>query len=417
MEENYKQYDLDDNPFPEVATLDPGSRDKRTNGEIFCEQIARDEIRAISEKIDQRVNVVYVAGLQFDKGVGKSALVAHEWRQLKERELVTSPFIRCKSKEKPADFCNRLVKTWCDEEHVWKAFGTIISQYAGEVASPSVSKQTVGLMLRSYPRPPEALPYTRYLHLMNPERLARDIGDWMHAKESRIDPKYGSFFIEQSLSRPNEFYESYLKLRIPGSDRIDVYKQTMMCLRLGGYKYHYIFLDQFEDAVMLVSAGQLADFCLGMRRMIEANQGLGMMLVTLHPDSETKLGLPGATDLVKIAPIDNYRRVDVMALRTEGDDAISLAVAYMDAYRSSRAKYPTHPLRENVIRYACFLEEGNVRRTLQKLHVCLKMASLKSEPEITMDYVRANHRDLMGTELQEDLLTKFESSTQASSKP
>src|SRR5438876_10538417 len=111
-----------------------------------------------------------------------------------------------------------------------------------------------------------------------------------------------------------------------------------------------------------------------MRRMIEANQGIAMMLVTLHPDSETKLGLPGATDLVKIAPIDNYRRVDVMALRTEGDDAISLAVAYMDAYRCGAPKYPPYPLTEDVIRYTCFLEEGNIRRTLQELYVCLKFA-------------------------------------------
>ncbi len=417
MEENYEQYDLEDNPFPEVATLDTSSHDKRTNGEIFCEEIAREEIRAISEKIDKRVNVVYVAGLQFDKGVGKSALVAHEWRRLKGREMITTPFLRCKSKEKPADFCARLVKTWCDEGHVWRAFGTLLLQYTEEKTNLSLSKQSVDLMLRAFPNPPHILPYTRYLHIMKTERVARDIGEWMHEKESRIDPKFGSFFIEQSLDRPSNFHEGYMKLRIPGLDRIDLHKQIMLSLCLGGYKYHYLFLDQFEDAIMPVSSGQLADFCLGMRRLIEANQGLGMMLVTLHPDSETKLGLPGATDLVKIAPVDNYRRVDVMALRTEGDDAISLAVAYMGAYRSSLPRYLTYPLSEDVIRYACFLEEGNVRRTLQKLHVCLKVASLRSVAEITMDFVKANHRDLMGTELQDDLLTKFEASIHARSKP
>jgi hypothetical protein len=82
----------------------------------------------------------------------------------------------------------------------------------------------------------------------------------------------------------------------------------------------------------------------------------------------------------------------------------------MDAYRSGQPKYPTYPFREDVIRYGCFLEEGNIRRTLQKLHVCLKIAALRSVPEITMDYVKANHRNLMGTELQDDLLTMFEKS-------
>ena len=410
MEENYEQYYLEENPFPEVATLDPSSRDKKTNGEIFCEEIVRDEVGAITQKIDGRVNVVYVAGLQFDKGVGKSALVAHEWRRLKRTESVTAPFMRCKSKQKPTDFCDGLVKIWCDEAHIWNVFGTILSQYVVENASPGLTKQAIDLMLKTYPNPPETLPYTRYLHVLKLQNLARNIGDWMHAKETRIDPRFASFFIEQLLSHPGEFYETYLKLRIPGFDRVDLYKQALLCLRLGGYNYHYIFLDQFEDAVMPISASQLGDFCLGMRRMIEANQGLGMMLVTLHPDSETKLGLPGATDLVKIAPIDNYRRVDVMALRTEGDDAISLAVAYMDAYRSGQPKYPTYPLREDVIRYACYLEEGNIRRTLQKLHVILKVAALRSLPEITMDHVKMSHRDLMGTELQDDLITKFEKS-------
>jgi hypothetical protein len=408
MQEKYEQYFLEENPFPEVATLDPSSQDRKTSGEIFCEEIVGDEVRAITQKIDGRVNVVYVAGLQFDKGVGKSALVAHEWRRLKGGEFVTAPFMRCKSKQKPTDFCDGLVKIWCGEGHIWRVCGTVLSQFAEENASPSLTKQAIDLMLKTYPHPPETLPYTRYLHVMKLENLARSIGEWMHTKDPRVEPKFGSFFIEQSLSHPGEFYEDYLKLKIPGFDRIDLYKQALLCLRLGGYKYHYIFLDQFEDAVMPVSAGQLADFCLGMRRMIEANQGLGMMLVTLHPDSETKLGLPGATDLVKIAPIDNYRRVDVMALRTEGDDAISLAVAYMDAYRSGQPKYPTYPLREDVIRYVCFLEEGNIRRTLQKLHVCLKVAAQRSLPEITMDTVKGSHRDLMGTELQDDLLAKFE---------
>ncbi len=417
MLENYEQYLLEENPFPEVGVLDPTSLNRKVNGEIFCEEIVADEIRAISEKIEGRVNVVYVAGVEFDKGVGKSALVAREWRRLRSKDFVTAPYIRCKSRQKPGDFCDGLVKAWSDLQQVWSAFGNILRDFSGENSGSTLTKQAVDLMLRTHPAPPDTLPFTRYLHVAKAESLARTLGEWMHAKDARVDSKYGRFFVEQNLTRPANFYDSYSKLKISGSDRIDLYKQTMLCLCLGGYKFHYIFLDQFEDAVMPVSSGGLSEFCLGMRRMIEANQGLAMMLVTLHPDSETKLELPGATDLVKIAPVDNYHRVDVMAIRPEGDDAIALAVAYMDAYRRARPQYRTFPLKEEVVRYTCFLEGGNIRRTLQKLHVCLKVAVRRSIPEITMDYVMANHRDLMGTEAQNDLLTKFEASTNPRNKP
>lgn len=407
MTDNYEKYLLKENPFPEVATLDPNSSDRRTNGEIFCEEIAKDEIKAITEKIEGKVNVVYVAGLEFDKGVGKSALVARQWRRLKERSLITAPYVRCKSKQKPVDFCDNLVKGWSDQHHIWRAFGSILSDFVSEDVSPGLTRQAVDLMLKTYPNPPVNLPFTRYLHVTKPESLARNLGDWMHAKDPRIHAKYGKFFVEQNLTRPAEFFDGYIKLKIAGADRIDLYKNTMLCLNLGRYEYHYLFLDQFEDAVMPVSSGGMADFCLGMRRIIEANQGLAMMLVTLHPDSEMKLELPGAADLVKIAPADNYHRVDVLKLETEGDDAIALATAYMDSYRLGKPSYRTYPLEEDVIRYTCFLEGGNIRRTLQKLQVCLKVVANRSVPEITMDYVIANHRELMGTELQSDLLTKF----------
>jgi len=416
MIENYHKYLLEGNPFPEAATLDPNSPDRKTNGQIFCEEIVRYKLKATTEKIEGKVNVVYVAGLEFDKGLGKSALVVHQWRGLKERDLITAPYMRCRSRQKPADFCDTLVKAWSDQHHVWRAFGNIVSKFASEQSSPSLTKQSVELLLKTYPNPPVNLPFVRYLHVTRPETLAKSLGDWIHAKDPQLQSKYGRFFVEQNLTHPAEFFDNYLRMKIPGMDRIDLYKNTMLCLNLGGYQYHYLFLDQFEDAVMPVSPNGMADFCLGMRRIIEANQDLAMMIVTLHPDSETKLDLPAAADLVRIAPTDNYHRVDMLALEAEGDDAIALATAYLDSYRLGKPPYRTFPLEEGVIRYAGFLEGGNIRRTLQRLNVCLRVAASRSAPEVTMDYVAANHRELMGTEPQSELLTKFNASAKSQNK-
>ncbi len=408
---DYQSFHLSENPFPEVATLDPSSPDAKVNGEIFCEEIVGDEMRNITEKMNRRVNVIYVAGLEFDKGVGKSALVAHQWRPFAKDGLITTPYVRCKSKNKPDDFCDLIVREWGKLGTLWNAFGRLLEQYSSENPSPSLTREAIELMLKTFQRPPEILPLTRFLHITKPHSLAKSMSDWMSRKELRIDGKFGEFFAEQNLTHPEAFFDGYLKLKSAGVDRIDWYKSVLYVLRLCGYQYHYIFLDQFEDSVMPISTTGMASFCLGMRRIIEASQGLATILVTLHPDSETKLDLPGAGDLVKIAPVDDIHRVDVGVLEQAGDDAIALAKSYFDRYRTQHTAEPTYPLAEDVIRYICFLEGGNVRRTLQKLHVVLRHAAEQDIHSLTMEYVQSNHRETIGTELQPDLLQRFESSS------
>ncbi len=408
---DYQGFYLRENPFPEVATLDPGSPDPKVNGEIFCEEIVGDEMRDITEKMNRRVNVIYVAGLEFDKGVGKSALIAHQWRPFAKDGIITTPYIRCKSRNKPDDFCDLVVREWAKQGTLWKAFGRLLERYASENPSPSLTSEAIQLMLKTFQRPPETLPLSRFLHITKPLSLSRSLGEWMNLKEPRVDGKLGEFFSERNLTHPEAFFDGYVKFKFPGVDRIDLYKSILHVLRLGGYQYHYLFLDQFEDSVMPVSPAGIAGFCLGMRRIIEASQGLATILVTLHPDSETKLDLPAGGDLVKIAPVDDIHRVDVGVLEQAGDDAIALAKSYFGRYRTQHAAEPTYPLAADVIRYICFLEGGNVRRTLQKLHAVLRHAAEQNVHPLTMEYVKSNHRETMGTELQPDLLQRFETSS------
>ena len=70
MSLNFSNYLLKENPFPETAVIDPLSDNIRINGEIFHEEIFRNEIEALKRKTEQRINVIYITGIQFDRGVG-----------------------------------------------------------------------------------------------------------------------------------------------------------------------------------------------------------------------------------------------------------------------------------------------------------------------------------------------------------
>ena len=106
----YKEYYLRDNPFPTTPILDPDSEDDRINGAIFNSDIMGDEIESFQSKIRRRPPLIYVENSDFIRGVGKSALLVHQWQRLKEqRDDVTSIYIRSEKKLKPADFAARFI--------------------------------------------------------------------------------------------------------------------------------------------------------------------------------------------------------------------------------------------------------------------------------------------------------------------
>jgi hypothetical protein len=396
MTEDYAPYLVKENPFPAVAIVDPKKADIRVNGEIFRAEIVREEVSSLREKIEKKTSMVYVAGLKFDKGIGKSALIVHEWRRLRSLENATSILIRCNPKDKPTDLALAIASEWHEHRYLWKATQKLLSQFAQTRDDVRISSDSIDTMFGAYPSPPERLPLTLYTHVTSSDRLAKVFARWIASLSGQLSSQFLEQFFTIYLDKPAEFPERVSKFRIRGVDEVDIYASLLEVLFVSGYKDNFVFLDQLEDAIMPLPAGRIGEFCLDLKRILEASIGRAVMVVTLHPDSEMKLDTQAAQHLLKVAPTDAAHRVDVLALEATKNDAVELAAEYMNRFRSDVPKHSTFPLDTDVIRYIAFLKEGNVRSTLQQLHECLKFGASNGHPAITLNYVLEHHKETMG---------------------
>ena len=106
---DYDKYFLKENPFPITAAIDPSDPDPRMNGTIFLEDIFAKELEDLCNKTERKVNLVYISGIEHDKGVGKSALMIHHWRQCLLVDKCTAIYIKLEEKDKPKDICDILI--------------------------------------------------------------------------------------------------------------------------------------------------------------------------------------------------------------------------------------------------------------------------------------------------------------------
>jgi hypothetical protein len=396
MNEDYTPYLLKENPFPSVAIVDPKKADIRINGEIFREEIVSEEVTSLREKIEKKTSMVYVAGLKFDKGIGKSALIVHEWRHLRNLADATSVLVRCNPKDKPTDIALAIASEWHEQRYLWKATQKLLSRFAQARDDVRISPDSIDTMFSAYPSPPEKLPLTLYTHVTSSERLAKMFARWLSSLSSQLNVQFLEQFFSLYLDKPAEFHERISKFRIRGLDEVDIYANLLEVLFESGFKDNFVFLDQLEDAIMPLPAGRIGEFSLDLKRMLEAGIGRSVIVVTLHPDSEMKLDTQAAQNLLKVAPIDAAHRVDVLALEATKNDALELAAEYMNRFRSDAPEHPTFPLHVDVIRYIAFLKEGNMRSTLQQLHECLKFGASNGNPVITLEFVLDHHKETMG---------------------
>jgi hypothetical protein len=397
MTEDYVTYSLKENPFPQVATVNLDKADIRVNGTIFTEEILSEEVSELRDKIDKRTAMVYVTGLKFDKGTGKSALIVHQWRKLSTIPNTTSVLVRCNPKDKPADLALAIATKWHEQNYLWEATRRLLSKFSIERKDVRLSPENIETMFNAYPRPPERLPLTLYTHVSSPERLSKTIADWISSLGNQLNPLFLEQFFSLYLTKPAELPERISQFKTRGLDQVGVYANLLEMLFQSGFKDNFVFLDQLEDTIMFFPAGRIGGFCLDMKRMLEAGIGRVVTVVTLHPDSEMKLNTQAAQHLLKIAPLDSAHRVDVLALEVTGNETLALAADYMNHFRTGAPEYPTWPLHPDVIRYVSFLKEGNVRETLQQLHQCLKFAASNGNPEVKLDYVLEHHEGTLGT--------------------
>jgi len=407
MIENYESYLLRENPFPQVATVDPEKNDIRVNGTIFQEEILSEEVSALRDKIDKKTAMIYVAGLKFDKGIGKSALMVHQWRRLWAKPNTTSVLVRCNPKDRSTDLALAIVRKWHDQNYLWEATHRLFSRFAKERNDVRISSDNIDMMFNAYQRPPGKLPLTLYTHVSSPERLAKTMALWVSSLGNQLNPLFLEQFFNLYLTQPAELPGKIAKFKTRELDEVGIYANLLELLFHSGFLENFVFLDQLEDAIMPCPAGRIGEFCLDMKRMVEAGIGRTVTVVTLHPDSEMKLDTQAAQHLLKVAPLDSAHRVDVIALEVTGNETLDLAADYMNHFREGPPAYPTWPLHPDVIRYVSFLKDGNMRGILQQLHECLKFAASNGNPEITLDYVLENHEGTLGALKNPDLYEEF----------
>ena len=404
---DYRPYHLKDNPFPQNGTVDVFSDDPRINGDVFFDGVSVKELAALGQRIESQTNMIYVAGLQFDRGVGKSATLSHVWRQIKQRPDLFAAFVRCTGSaptNTPAGMCAAAVQRLHEQGCIWRAFWRLMPRYSEERKSLLFTRSSIETLRNAFPAPVDSLPLLLYTQVADPARLAEDVAKWLQ-ESFKCGDNLSSALADSYLTKPNSFPA---RLTGRGVDTIGAYGDVLTLLRNGGFDFGYVFLDQFEDSVMSTPTGKMGEFGLGVGRVLEASSGKASVVVTLHHDSEEKLSSsPALRDLQALAPIDSERCVSLSALEPASALVIPLVTEYMKRYREGTAPDETFPLDPEVMRYVCFLKRGLIGHILQQLHECIDYGAAHGYKRMDMDLVLQDHSTTMGVEFRKRKYEEF----------
>jgi len=399
---DYADYFLRDNPFPATAVIDPYSTDARVNGSIFNEDVFEDKIEELRRKTEQKINLVYICGGVYDRGLGKSALMIHHMRFLERVEGVTCAYIRCEEKDKPVDLARKAIIEWHEAGYLWNAFSAAFIDYCRAAGDVMLPIDAVEMLLSNFRTPPSTLPLKLYLHVRGPDEVSYKLGRWLRRRVG-ADAQI-STLLDSYLSKPVRLFESI------SSRKVDCMALFRSCLRLMdayGYRRHYLFLDQFEDLVMGVSKSRLGRFALGIKNLVSASSS-ATMFVTLHPNSEQYLKDPKARDLTGVAPIDAAHRVNLLTLDADADKAVRLAIEYLDYFRDGSPPYASYPYEYELLSFMWYVNKGVIRNYLQQLHNSLEYGVIDGCPELTFEYAKTHQQEILGREVYDKLITEYE---------
>ena len=366
---------------------------------------SRKKLKIRKRKTQQGINVIYLAGIQFDRGIGKSALMINHLRRLRAIPGATSAYVRCCEKEKPKDAVRKVIEQWHNCGYLWEAFKLAFTAYAKAKKDILLTPDAVESLFRDNPTIPEKLSLNLYTHTRDFEKAAKNFATWVSAN-LKISNNVIVHLAQDYLSIPPNFLES-LK-----GKTIDIIALYEACSRLlSGYSYqrHYIFLDQFEDLIMGTAKSGMNKFALEMKSFIRASSGSATIFLTLHPNSETSLRVPAAQDMTGLAPLDAVHRIDVMVLDTKGDSAISLAEEYFNFFRvgETQAPYATFPIEPELLELICYLNRSLIRGFLEQLHNSLDFGANNGHPEITFKYAKEHPHEILGKEFDHRVFENF----------
>jgi hypothetical protein len=395
---SYSDYYLSDNPFPTTPILNPNSDDARINGAIYNPDIMAEEIRSFRGKIRRRPPLIYIENSDFVRGVGKSALIVQQWRQLQKHGDLTSIYVRSEKKLKPADFAARLISRWHEDGYLWSVLLRVLAAYAQEKPDGEITSAAVEMFAQTFPEVPFRIISLLNFMVYNPDQLITDIAAWAHRKAGDGLPReLANTFFQSYLTDPRTFPDAYPKaLRRHRRDNITMIAAVYDLLRLGGYVYHYLFFDQFEDVVHGLSGQSLITFNTEMRRLIEASIGRATMIVSLHPGANATLSSAEGGDITSVAPLDQRHVVSVWPLTK--DEAGLLARTYLDYFRPPQSPHPSplYPFSSKAIEQICDTYKGNVRACLQAFNYAIEKGVDEGFPAIDEAFLVAHHADITG---------------------
>lgn len=402
---DYVLYFLRENPFPATPLLDPSSSDDRVSGRIYNPHIREVEIVSFESKIRQRPPLIYIENSVFERGVGKSALLVQQWRQLQHQSHATSIYIRSNEKLKPSDFVARLIERWHQDGHLWSVVLGVLDVYVRDNSQSEMSLAGYSVFREKFSQMPIRSFSLAPFNVFNPSRLISDLvalacrqaGDHLHQDIARV-------FFEAYLSNPNQFLQTYpAVLRRQKSDNITMLAGLYRLLKLGGFRYHYLFFDQFEDVVHGMTGKALITFNTEMRRLIEASLGQATITVTLHPGATQALSTHEGGDIRSIAPLDSRHVVDVRPLTREG--AHQLALTYLDHYRLTdlAAPDPLYPFTPEALDDIHTASRGNIRACLQALNYAIVCGMEADCAQIDRAFLVKHHAEVTGRVHPEDV--------------
>ena len=233
---DYRPYHLSDNPFPQNGVVDVFSDDPRMNGDIFFDGVVTDELTSLRQRIEARTNMIYLAGLQFDRGVGKSAILSHVWRQIKERPELFSAFLRCTESaptNRPQGFCNAAIKQFHEKGYIWHAFWRLMRRFSDETRSLVFTGESIETLCNAFPRPVDSLPLMLYTHVPDAGKLAKDVAKWLQ-DTFKCSEHLSEALASAYLTKPNSFPNG---LSGRTSDPIRSYGDVLTLLRTGGFDF------------------------------------------------------------------------------------------------------------------------------------------------------------------------------------
>jgi hypothetical protein len=401
--QRYAALGLSDNPFPPVPTVDPTSRDIRMNGFIYDDEIFRSQLAALRQRIDRRENLIYAQNTKFVAGVGKSALIASEWRRLQHDAPETTVYVRC-GRRSQADTidsaCNAIVDAWFRSGVFWKSLCAILLQYCREAAKPTLERGVVDNLIATNPRQPRSVP-ARALMLWDVRATVDAVTIWLEEVNPRIWSDVSSLFLATMLSEPPKFPDLYRKK--VRKREVTGFITMLEIVKTADVGYPYIFLDQFEELFHGRGKKELHELVSSMRQILEACAGSATFVVTLHPSAAMTLRSADGQSLMTIAPLDDRRVVDLPNIGAE--QSIHLVATYLSHFRLDSTSHvrSVAPFEESCIELVCRERDGNAREILQTMYYCIEVAVDQGASVIDVPFFHMHHREITGKISDQDL--------------